>query len=123
MYFRIRRFEPIEPTATAPLGEAKAELQTCLDALGAPNMVWESPRGLTLAYAWMDKSAWTFNVQVWGLDPNIDGRTVFRYSTADNEYDGVVLVFDDDLKLRIVRHGLLADITRDLQRRPAFIDN
>ena len=123
MYFRIRRFEPIEPTTTAPLGEAKAELQTCLDVLGAPNLVWESPQGLTLAYAWLDKSDWSFNVQVWGIDPDLDGRTIFSYGAADNEYDGVVLVFDDELKLHIVRHGLLADITRDLPRRPAFIDD
>jgi hypothetical protein len=34
-----------------------------------------------------------------------------------------VLVFDDDLHLTIVRHGLLADITREIKRRPVEIES
>ncbi len=120
--FRIRRFEPIPQQATVGLGREHASLQTCLDQLGAPNLVWESPRGLTVAYAWLDKFDWQISAQLYGVDPTIDGRTIFSYDSVNNAFDGAVLVFDEQLKLRFVRHGLLSDITRDLQRPPAYIE-
>ena len=121
--FHIRRFEPIPAAQTDELNGSNADLQTCLDALGAPHLVWESPRGLTLAYGWLDKFDWKFSVVVYGTDLAIDGRTLFSFNGVNNAFDGVVLVFDDDLQLRIVRRGLLGDITRDLPRRPAFIED
>ena len=41
----------------------------------------------------------------------LDGRTLFSYNETDDSYDGCVLVFDDQLMLKFVRHGKLADIT------------
>lgn len=121
--FHIRRFEPIPAAQTEALGREGADLQACLDVLGAPHLVWESPRGLTLVYAWLDKVDWKFSVVVYGTDLAIDGRTLFSFNGVNNAYDGVVLVFDDDLDLQIVRRGLLGDITRDLPRRPTFVED
>lgn len=118
----IHRNEPIPEEATKALGTKRADLQTCLDELGAPQRVWESPQGMVLSYGWLDKFYWKFDIVLYGLDSSIDGRTLFSYNATNNGFDGAVLVFDDALKLKIVRFGKLSDITRDLPRRPTLID-
>ena len=118
----IHRNEPIPRTTTAALGETHADLQTCLDQLGAPLRVWESPQGIVLTYGWLDQFYWQFEVVLYGTGSSIDGRTLFSYNSTNNGYDGAVLVFDDALSLKYVRFGKLSDITRDLPRRPALID-
>ena len=121
-FYWIHRNEPIPRAATTDLGRKHADLQTCLDQLGAPHRVWESAQGIVLSYGWLDKFYWKFEVVLYGLDSSIDGRTLFSYNATNNGFDGAVLVFDDALKLKFVRFGLLSDITRDLPRRPTLID-
>ena len=120
--FWIHRNEPIPRSATAELGSKHADLQTCLDQLGAPQRVWESAQGMVLSYGWLDKFYWKFDVVLYGLDSSVDGRTLFSYSATNEGFDGAVLVFDDALNLKFVRFGKLSDITRDLPRRPTLID-
>ena len=121
-FFRIHRNEPIPLTATTALGSSHADLQACLDQLGAPQRVWESPQGMVLSYGWLDQFYWKFDVVLYGLDASIDGRTLFSYNATNEGFEGAVLVFDDALKLKFVRFGKLSDITRDLPRRPTVID-
>ncbi len=121
-FYWIHRNEPISTEMTYALAAQQGELQLCLDQLGAPTGVWESPSGLVLSYAWLDKFYWKFEVVLQGVDASIDGRTLFSYNSTNNGYDGAVLLFDDALHLQQVRFGPLADITRDLPRRPSLIE-
>ena len=120
-YYHIRRYEPIAEATTRGLAASKASLQTCLDELGAPVKVWQSPSGMILAYAWLDRVFWRFEAQAYGVR-QLSGRTLFRYENTNDGFRGAVLVFDEDLNLQAVRHGMLEDITRAYRRRPAAVE-
>ena len=122
-FFWIHRNEPVPRERALELGDAHAELQQCLDVLGAPDRVWESPQGIVLSYGWLNKFYWKFDVVLYGIDSNIDGRTLFSYNATNEGFDGAVLVFDAALELKFVRFGKLSVLTRDLPKRPTFIDN
>lgn len=121
-FYWVHRNEPLPREATTKLGTDHANLQRCLDTLGAPDRVWESPQGMVLSYGWLDQFYWKFDVVLYGLDANVDGRTLFSYNATNEGFDGAVLVFDDALRLKIVRFGKLSVLTRDLPKRPALID-
>ena len=118
----VRQNEPIAEKQTHDLSANGANLQACMDRLGAPDRVWESSQGIVLSYGWLDRVFWQFEVVIYGTNTSIDGRTVFSYNSTSDGFRGAVLVFDDDLKLKFVRFGMLGDITRDLPRRPTLID-
>ena len=121
-FFWIQRFEPVREEVTAKLTSNRPELQECMDVLGAPHRVWESRDGVALSYAWLNKFYWKISVDVYFTSTDADGQTLFSYDQANDGYEGAVLVFDDELRLKYVRHGLLADIARDLKKRPAHIE-
>ena len=119
----VHRNEPLPREATLKLGAGQADLQRCLDTLGAPDRVWESPKGMVLSYGWLDQFYWQFDVVLYGTDSSIDGRTLFSYNATNVGFDGAVLVFDNALKLKFVRFGKLNVLTRDLPRRPMYVED
>lgn len=115
-----------EPTAQARIDELEkimqsgsVPLQTCLDALGAPLLVWEAPRGIALAYGHRDQSAWEFNIS-YSLRLGVPVQLDLATTAAD--LDGVVLWFDDALRLTGIQRGQLRSLARDGIRRPAAVE-
>ena len=87
-----------EPTAQARIDELEkimqsgsVPLQTCLDALGAPLLVWEAPRGIALAYGHRDQSAWEFNIS-YSLRLGVPVRS------SRGRPAGIVLAFPDGVR-------------------------
>ena len=115
-YFRISHFEPTSDTVLQQLEGSDAELQQCLDALGAPLSVGELPDGIAVAYGWQDRAHW-------GLDVGYTFERIlnvrFNYQDVEDSLRGVMLLFGDDLRLKAIRRGLLGDLTRRFRRRPA----
>lgn len=121
-YYHIRREEPIPEARATALLQQQADLQTCLDTLGAPHLVFEQPRGLAMAYAWLDMSDWGIEVQIGYTNTAADGQTLFSFDSNAPGYDGIVLVFDERLRLIATKAGKLADITQSLRRPPAVVE-
>ena len=115
-YFRISHFEPASHAILQRLEGSKAGLQQCLDALGAPLSVGELPSGIAVAYGWQDRGQWGFDVS-FAFERFLSVR--FNYKEIEDSLRGVLLVFDEELRLEAVRRGPLRDLTRQFRRRPA----
>ena len=119
-YQRFSQFEPVDEFALSEIQTPGTDLQTCLDALGAPLFVRETPHGVVLAYGWQDAGRWGFDVSI-TFERVI--RVSFDYNQIDEQLRGVVLLFDSDWKLIALRRGFLRDLTGQLERRrPAVVD-
>ena len=114
-YFRISHFEPTSDTVLRQLEDSDTELQQCLDALGAPLLVGELPDGIAVAYGWQDRAAWGLNVG-YTFERILNVR--FNYQDTEDSLRGVLLLFDDNLRLKAIRRGNLGDLTRHFRRRP-----
>jgi hypothetical protein len=123
-YSWLSLYEPVEQARIDELGTELAvgavPLQQCLDELGAPVLVWETPRGLALAYGWKDEGSWTFHIgYVW----QFVFRAQFDYTSASSDLEGLVLWFDDDLRLVTIERGRLSDLVpTERQRASATAD-
>ncbi len=122
-YSRVNVHEPVEDGSFQNLFQqyldqsTGVELQHCMDSLGAPNLVWESPKGLALAYVWQDQSSWGFNIS-YSFERFISAR--FDFSNLDQNLNGLVLLFDDGLQLLELRRGYISQIINEVGRtRPA----
>jgi hypothetical protein len=90
-----------------------------LRAIGAPNFVWEyRGDGLALGWVFADSSGWDFTASV----------SVYKSASASMSLDfdnldlpGVVLWFDEDLRLLKWQRGSMRELTQGL-RRPAAPD-
>ncbi len=113
-YSRLSLNEPRPIIVAQELADKSAELQVCLDALGAPLEIWETADGFAATYGWIDQAGWSFTA-------SISVRAVpvrFNYVSESRDLFGIVLLFSDDAKLRLARSGYLSEITADLRRRP-----
>ncbi len=115
-YFRISHFEPTPEPVLEQLENSHAELQECLDALGAPLIVGELPDGIAVAYGWEDRGQWGIDVS-YAFERFLSIR--FNYDSIAESLRGVLLMFGEDLRLKAIRRGLLGDLTKQLRRRPA----
>ena len=118
---RTNRHEPPSEEAIATRSPGESGLGQCLDALGAPLWVWEyRGDGVALAYGWLERVAWGFDVSV----PLTDYYSAsFDYTDIDSEMPGLVLLFDGELTLRELRRGLLRDlILRAGRPRPSLVE-
>ena len=119
-YQRFSQFEPIDEFALSEIQTPGTDLQTCLDALGAPLFVRETPHGMVLAYGWQDAGRWGFDVS-FTFQRFLTVR--FNYDQIDEQLRGAVLLFDSDWKLIALRRGFLKSLTKELERRrPAVVD-
>lgn len=107
-YQRERINEPIADAVVAGLRPGEADLGAVIERLGAPAIVWPSLNGVVvMAYAWQDGSAWGLSVS---YAPRQLLRTSVDWDSEHAEVPAIVLEFDPDLRLQIVRRGLLRDI-------------
>ncbi|GAB4146477.1 MAG: hypothetical protein Fur0037_14550 [Planctomycetota bacterium] len=106
-----------DPSAVAGLVPGKDDLGSCLARLGAPHFVFEYARdGAALAWAYGAESGLGFGAAYTVQD---FANVSFDFDNAWRDLDGLVLWFREDLVLERWRRGRLADLTRDLRRRPA----
>jgi hypothetical protein len=118
-YYRISHFEPTPDAVLQKLEGSSAELGECLGALGAPLVVGEMPDGIAVAYGWQDRGNWGFDVS-YAFERFVSVR--FNYRQIEDSLRGVLLLFDDNLRLRAIRRGNLGDLTRRFRRRPTDPD-
>lgn len=109
---------PIDDNRLLQLQPDRSDLDDCLSALGAPHQVWESIGGIVLAYGWLDQAGWGVSLS-YSFERFVSAS--FRYDDDASDLNGVVLVFDHDLRLRSIRRGYLAEITADLRPRPTAV--
>ena len=123
---RVTRHSPVPRDALARLSSDPghpSDLGECLAALGAPLWVWEheidGASGAVLAWGWFDERSLGFSASV----PITRGVSAsFDYDDADARMRGVVLFFDRDWRLVVLRTGLLRDLTGEVRRPPAVLD-
>ena len=116
-YTRVLVNEPIDETRLASL-EPGADLQLCLDALGAPLRVWETETGrFALAYGWIRQRGWSVRVS-YPLASYFSAS--ISYQDQLRKMAGAVLWFDRDLKLIEAKTGQLSDLLP--RRRPSSIE-
>ena len=98
-------------------GETK--LDDCLAVLGAPLFVRERQTyGAELAYGWFHQTDWGLSVSL-PVAENVSAS--FNYDELDEKLRGVVLLFDEDWTLEVVRTGYLRDlVAREVT--PAYLD-
>jgi hypothetical protein len=116
---RESRYAPV-PEAGLETLEAGRGLDECLDALGAPLWVWEHVErgrpGAALAWGWFDEETVGVSLSV----PVSDYASLsLDYDDVDRRMRGVVLFFDEDLRLAMWRTGFLHDITGEVRRPSA----
>ena len=119
---RTLREERIAEEATQRLEIGRSDLAECLALLGAPLEVWELPAGaFALAYAWGRDRGLGATVSV----PTSSGlRPSYRYDQGDANLHGLVLLFDREGVLELVRRGYLHEIAPELARpRPASLED
>ena len=118
-YSWLNLHEPIEQAHIDELRQELAaggvELQACLDELGAPVLVWQTPRGLAIAYGWQDEGSWTIHV---GYTWLFVLRAQMDYTSASANLQGLVLWFDEELRLVTLERGRLSDLVPS-RRQPA----
>jgi hypothetical protein len=96
--------EPITGVMTAPLSPG-ATLSGCLDRLGAPVFVYETPRGgYALIYAWRDDVGWGLRLTI-PIARLVSAN--FRYTQLDRESPSVALFFGPDDRLVQWQRGRL----------------
>lgn len=114
-WVREHRDQPPPENWIEDLRPGEADLEQCLNRLGAPLYVWEyKGEGMALAWGWVDNDRKGFTFSVPLAD---EASASFSYDRIDERMRGVVLLFDRDLKLELARSGYLRDLSRDYQRR------
>jgi len=106
IYRRERVNEPVPEEVMAGLVPG-TELAACLDELGAPVLVWHDPRGVWLAYIWVDQKTASISVSIPTGQIFVPGPSL-SYGETKRRGTGVTLCFDADLRLRFARRGLTA---------------
>ena len=121
-YDRDSREEPISVEQTSPLVPGRSELSACLQQLGAPTDVWECREDcVAIAYGWQDQAGWGFSA---GFVFRGGASASYRWDSVALDVPGVVLLFDESLKLTQLRRGKLIEIAKELRKpkRPTTID-
>jgi hypothetical protein len=112
---RDARQSPPPPTAEVQLVEGKTTLDDSLAMLGAPLGVYEYRQtGMALAWGWFRGDSKGLRVSV-PVYQNVSASVDYTDNRAGLE--GLLLLFDEDLRLVSVRSGWLEDLTSGLERR------
>jgi hypothetical protein len=95
-------------------------LGECLELLGAPLFVWEQADGAALAWGW-------FEGEIWGGSVSVPVSELYSASLSGQDVDldmkGLVLLFDRDWTLRIVRRGRLRELATYGRQPPAMVES
>lgn len=102
------------------LEPGRATMADALASLGAPLYVWELPaEGVAIAYGAYAEEELGFKVSVPVAD---QGSADFDYSAVAAKVEGHALFFDGQGRLTMVAEGLLRDLRRETERRPADVE-
>lgn len=117
-YERHVVFEPVSDAAVRTLEVGVSDLGVVLDTLGAPLYVWEGVDGaIVLGYGFENQREVGFNISV----PLVNRQSAsLNYDDVAKRLEGYILVIDRDMKLHIVRKGLLRDLALERHMRPSF---
>jgi len=120
---RESRHTPVSAASISRLESGRSDLGECLAELGAPLWVWEHVEGgrpaAALAYGWFDERDFGVRVSV-PVSDNFSAS--FDYDQIDQRMKGLVLFFDEGWMLTAWRTGLLRDLTREVRRPPAAVE-
>lgn len=103
-YTRTLVDEPVPDELVARLAPGDG-LEHCLDVLGPPRLVWEDPRGIWCAYIWLKERGPSLSVSI-PTEILLLPSPSLSLSDTKRRGQGVVLLFDRDLRLRFARRGL-----------------
>ncbi len=118
-YTRVSVNEPVEEAAVAALPPG-ADLQVCLDRLGAPIRVWETEAGrYAMAYGWLRERGWGVQAS-YSLGAFLPSAS-FSFDSQLKKMRGAVLWFDGEMKLVEAKSGLLSNLLPP-RRRPVDVD-
>ncbi|MEY2808111.1 MAG: hypothetical protein RIR65_2528 [Planctomycetota bacterium] len=96
------------------------DMEDALRRLGAPLEAWELPKdGVALAWGGLEQEELGVSVSV-PLQKGLDAQ--FDYSDAQALVRGHVLFFDGDGTLVATAEGLLDDLRKQSERRPASVE-
>jgi hypothetical protein len=117
---RTIAFEPVSADGVESLRVGQSDVSEVLAKLGAPIYVWEGMNQETVfAYGSLNERNLGFRVSV----PVFDNMSAsLSYDDAASKLRGYVLVFDANDKLRIVRAGLLRELSKLVRARPAVVE-
>jgi hypothetical protein len=119
-YERHRTFESVSPNAVSELEIGVSDVGDVLAKLGAPLYVWEgAAEAVVLAYGSENRREHGFSVSVPLFE---QANASFAYDDVAQQLDGYVLVFDADLKLEIVRVGILRELSKVVRVRPSPVE-
>jgi hypothetical protein len=116
---RHYQLHPVAKEQVATLVPGETSLEECLAQLGAPLWVRERQTyGTEIAYGWSKASDWGLSLS---LPVTEHSSASFNYDEIDSKLRGVVLLFDEDWRLEVVRAGYLRELVAP-EVRPAYID-
>jgi hypothetical protein len=114
-YERDLAFEPVPADAVAKLRVGESDIGDALAHLGAPLYVWEGvDHAVVMAYGHGATKGWGVRLS--------RSSVSFNYDDVAERIEGYLLVFGDDDKLRLVRAGLLRDLSETTRRPPALVE-
>src|SRR5687768_5768447 len=106
---RDTRLEPLPQAALQSLEPGVSDLGTALDQLGPPLDAWELPdHSIALAWGWYRSRGWRLRVSA--PVPRSGSSASLDYRREGARLRGVVLFFDEDLRLVKLRKGDLRDL-------------
>jgi hypothetical protein len=111
----------------SPAGEAvtqltvgKATLKDCLDALGAPLIVDEYGPGMVLYWGWSRQSGWNLSGRV---PVSESASASLSYGEIDLNLNALMITFEADMRVEMLRYGRLADLLNiAARRRPQLLE-
>ena len=104
-------------TETVNALQEGVDLESCLDALGAPLRVWQVGSGYALSWAWYDSKELSYRLTV---PLGQSASTSLRYTNVGQDTEGLLLFFDAKDKLVLVERGFLKDMmSEEEERSPA----
>lgn len=105
---REMRQEPLDPWAIVAIENERPDLGPCLERLGAPWDVF--PNGVDetgLIYAWYDDDSVGVNLS-YSFERAVSAS--FSYTDTNLDIPALLLLFDADEHLTLVRRGRLSDL-------------
>jgi hypothetical protein len=116
---RHSRQSPPPAGALESLQVGSTTLKDALDLLGAPLDAYEHREtGIALAYGWHQSDAKGARASV----PVYDRASAsMDYTSRKQGLKGLLLFFDEDLRLTAIREGWLEDLTSGYERQPPAV--
>lgn len=112
---------PLPDEVLQPLQPGVTDLATCLQHLGAPNFVFEyRVHGMALLWRYVDSAGWGASLS-YTIDRAAPGAS-FNFDSDDADTTGVMLWFDQDLKLIRWQKGLVSQLAVGFQRQPTDLE-